>query len=41
VGLDPSLKYRYRFYYGGATSRTGRFKTLPAPGADVSRVRFG
>ena len=41
AALDPSRKYRYRFYYGGATSKTGRFKTLPALGADVSRVRFG
>ncbi len=39
--LKPFRKYRYRFYYGGSTSRTGRFKTLPAPTADVGRIRFG
>lgn len=39
--LKPFKKYRYRFYYNGSVSRTGRFKTLPAPNANVSRVRFG
>lgn len=39
--LKPYRKYRYRFYHAGATSRTGRFKTLPAPDADVPRLRFG
>jgi len=39
--LKPSRRYRYRFYYDGGFSRTGRFKTLPAPTADVSRIRFG
>ncbi len=39
--LKPSIKYRYRFIYRGDTSRAGQFKTLPAPGADVSKARFG
>ncbi len=39
--LKPFRKYRYRFYYGNNHSRTGRFKTLPAPSADVGRIRFG
>ena len=39
--LKPSRRYRYRFYYNGDFSRTGRFKTLPAPAADVGEVRFG
>ena len=39
--LKPFRKYRYRFIYNGEKSRTGHFKTLPAPGADVSKLRFG
>jgi len=39
--LKPFRKYRYRFIYNGESSRTGHFKTLPAPDADVSKVRFG
>ncbi len=39
--LKPFRKYRYRFYYDGSASRTGRFKTLPAPDADIEKVRFG
>ncbi|WP_166395496.1 alkaline phosphatase D family protein [Rubrobacter marinus] len=39
--LKPYRKYRYRFYYAGRASRTGRFKTLPAPNADVGRLSFG
>jgi alkaline phosphatase D len=39
--LKPFRRYRYRFYYGGSASRTGRFRTLPAPSADVGRIRFG
>jgi alkaline phosphatase D len=38
--LRPFRKYRYRFYYDGAVSRTGRFKTLPAPNSDPGRLRF-
>ena len=39
--LRPFQKYRYRFIYEGDASRTGHFKTLPAPTADVPSVRFG
>ena len=39
--LKPFTTYYYRFIYNGNASRTGRFKTLPAPNADVSKVRFG
>ena len=39
--LQPFKKYRYRFYFGESFSRTGRFKTLPAPSADVGQIRFG
>ena len=39
--LKPFTTYYYRFIYDGNASRTGRFKTLPAPNADVERIRFG
>ena len=39
--LKPFHKYRYRFIFNGESSRIGHFKTLPAPDADVSKVRFG
>lgn len=39
--LRPGRRYRYRFYAGESFSRTGRFKTLPAPDAEVPRARFG
>ena len=39
--LKPFTTYYYRFIYNGNTSRTGRFKTLPAPNANVDRIRFG
>lgn len=39
--LKPFTTYYYRFIYNGNASRTGRFKTLPAPNADVDRIRFG
>ncbi|MGB3632606.1 MAG: alkaline phosphatase D family protein [Rubrobacteraceae bacterium] len=39
--LKPFTTYYYRFIYNGNASRTGRFKTLPAPNADVAKVRFG
>jgi alkaline phosphatase D len=39
--LRPGTKYRYRFYVDGKLSRSGRFKTLPEPGADVESARFG
>ncbi|GAA2426015.1 alkaline phosphatase D family protein [Actinomadura vinacea] len=39
--LRPWTTYRYRFIVGGTASRTGRFRTLPAPGATLSGLRFG
>jgi alkaline phosphatase D len=39
--LRPDTHYYYRFIYGGTASRTGRFRTLPAPGARLDDVRFG
>ncbi len=39
--LKPFMTYYYRFIYNGNASRTGRFKTLPAPTSSVNRVRFG
>ncbi|CAA9381665.1 MAG: Phosphodiesterase/alkaline phosphatase D [uncultured Nocardioidaceae bacterium] len=39
--LQPFQQYRYRFIINGAYSRPGKFKTLPAPHADISSVRFG
>jgi alkaline phosphatase D len=39
-GLEPDRVYWYRFHAGDATSRTGRTRTAPAPGADVDRLRF-
>ena len=38
--LKPFQTYYYRFIYNGTASPTGRFKTLPAPNANVDRVRF-
>ncbi|MBW4692119.1 MAG: alkaline phosphatase D family protein [Lyngbya sp. HA4199-MV5] len=38
--LKPSTTYYYRFLYDGTASQTGRFKTLPAPNANVDKVRF-
>jgi phosphodiesterase/alkaline phosphatase D-like protein len=38
--LAPDRWYHYRFSAGGATSRVGRTRTLPPPGADTSRLRF-
>lgn len=39
--LKPFRTYYYRFIFDGTGSRVGRFKTLPAPNADVPRIRFG
>ncbi|AHY45608.1 Phosphodiesterase/alkaline phosphatase D [Rubrobacter radiotolerans] len=39
--LEPFTTYYYRFIFNGNASRTGRFKTLPAAGADIERLRFG
>lgn len=39
--IQPYTTYYYRFTYKGAASRTGRFKTLPAPNAEPAKIRFG
>jgi alkaline phosphatase D len=39
--LKPWRTYYYRFIVGGTASRTGRFRTLPAPGAALAGLRFG
>lgn len=36
-GLEPATEYFYRFEVEGNVSPVGRFKTLPAPGADVDK----
>lgn len=39
--LQPRIQYYYRFITkSGYVSRTGRFKTLPAAGADTTNVKF-
>ena len=40
AGLQPNRPYWYRFTAMGARSGAGRGRTLPAPGADLDRVRF-
>ncbi len=40
AGLEPGRPYWYRFIAGAERSLAGRAKTLPAPGAAVSQVRF-
>ena len=37
-GLRPAMRYTYRFVQGAATSRTGSFRTAPAPDADATRA---
>ena len=39
-GLDPDGWFHYRFRYQQHTSRTGRLRTAPAPGAANDRLRF-
>ena len=39
-GLEPATEYFYRFEVEGNVSPVGRFKTLPAPGADVDKFTF-
>ena len=39
-GLEPGRWYFYRFISGDAISPTGRTRTLPAPGAEVARLRL-
>jgi len=38
--LEPDREYHYRFVYDGVASRTGRCRTLPAPGDSPDSVRF-
>lgn len=38
--LDPFQTYYYRFICGGCASPIGRFKTLPAADANLSKIRF-
>lgn len=40
-GLEPGREYWYRFIAGGEASPIGRLRTAPAPGATLSRLRFG
>ena len=40
-GLTPGGWYFYRFHCAGATSRTGRTRTAPAPHALPDHLRFG
>ncbi len=41
TGLDPDTWYSYRFRLGQYTSTVGRTRTLPAPNAQTSSLRFG
>ncbi len=41
AALQPFTIYYYRFIYNGVASRTGRFKTMPLPGASLSQLRVG
>jgi alkaline phosphatase D len=40
AGLEPARPYWYRFLAGKERSLTGRARTMPAPGANLARVRF-
>ena len=40
AGLQPGRNYFYRFHAGGETSPVGRTRTAPAPGAEVSALRY-
>ena len=39
--MRPFTTYWYRFIFNGVASRTGRFKTLPAPGDTLSQLKIG
>lgn len=39
--LEPATFYWYRFRALGTSTRVGRFKTLPDPGAPLDRLRLG
>ncbi|MDY7081085.1 MAG: alkaline phosphatase D family protein, partial [Halobacteria archaeon] len=38
--LEPDSEYFYRFIYDGTASKTGRCRTLPAPGSNPDSVSF-
>ncbi|GAA1489379.1 alkaline phosphatase D family protein [Brachybacterium sacelli] len=40
-GLEPATEHFYRFLVGPQTSPVGRFRTLPAAGAEVDSFSFG
>jgi alkaline phosphatase D len=40
AGLEPATEYFYRFRAGSEISQTGRTRTAPAAGAEVSQLRF-
>jgi len=39
-GLSPATVYCYQFIAGEVRSNVGRFKTAPAPSAELARLRF-
>jgi alkaline phosphatase D len=39
--LEPFSAYYYRFIYNQVASRTGRFKTLPLPSANLPSLKLG
>ena len=41
AAMQPFTLYYYRFIFNGVASRTGRFKTLPQPGAALQQLRIG
>ena len=41
AAIKPFSIYYYRFIFDGVASRTGRFKTLPLPGASLDQMRIG
>ena len=41
TALSGFTQYYYRFIFNGIVSRTGRFKTLPLPGAALGALRIG
>jgi len=40
TALRPNTTYYYRFIFNRHASRTGRFRTLPGPNANISKIRF-
>src|SRR3954454_8393344 len=40
-GLEPGREYWYRFIASGDASPIGHWRTAPAPGAKLDRLRFG